>query len=263
MVVNKNPRVFGPSDFKIHALLGKGSFGEVYLAEQRSNGDIFALKVLHKNNIIENNLTRYALTEKNVLAALDHPFIVKLHYSFQTEDKLFMLMDYCPGGDLGEHLHQEGSFSEDIARIYISEVILALESLHERNIIYRDLKPDNIVLDKQGHAMLTDFGLSKQNVKDGFEGAESFCGSVAYLAPEMLKKAGHGKVVDWYLLGVVLYELLSGWPPYYDDDKDQLFKNIKHAPLTFPPYFSKTAMDLLSKLLHRNPQQRLGCKGVQ
>ena len=142
-------------------------------------------------------------------------------------------MDYCPGGDLGEHLQKERRsdfypfqfqynfirFSEDKARFYLAEIILALEDLHKRDIIFRDLKPDNIVLDANGHAMLTDFGLSKEGVLDQVNGARSFCGSVAYLAPEMLKRVGHGKAVDWYLLGVVFYEMLVGVPPYYANNR--------------------------------------------
>lgn len=131
-----------------------------------------------------------------MLSNLNHPFIVKLHYSFQTPSKLFMILDFCPGGDLGEHLQAEHRFTEDRAKIYICEILTALEHLHKHNIIYRDLKPDNIVLDIEGHAMLTDFGLSKEDIYGDHSGAKSFCGSVAYLAPEMLKRNGHGKAVD-------------------------------------------------------------------
>lgn len=146
---------------------------------------------------------------------------------------------------MGQHLESTGKFSEDRAKIYIAEVLLALEELHQKDIIYRDLKPDNIVLDSEGHALLTDFGLSKEDVSEKFTGAKSFCGSVAYLAPEMLKKTGHGKAVDWYLLGVVLYELIVGIPPYYADSKDQLFENIEKAPLKIPSAVSPAAKDLI------------------
>jgi len=128
-------------------------------------------------------------------------------------------LKYCPGGDLGEHLQKEKRFTEDRVRNYLAEITLALEHLHKKDVIFRDLKPDNIVLDHEGHAMLTDFGLSKEGVLDHSTGAKSFCGSVAYLAPEMLKRCGHGKAVDWYLLGVVMYELLVGIPPYYANNK--------------------------------------------
>jgi serine/threonine protein kinase len=168
--------------------------------------------------IIGQNLTKYAYTEKNVQSLLKHPFIVRLHCSFQTSTKLFFVLAYCRGGDLGHVLQREKKLSEERARIYLAEILLAIAELHNREIIYRDLKPDNVVLDEEGHALLTDFGLSKEGVK-GTDYTQSFCGSVAYLAPEMLKRSGHGKSVDWYLLGVLLYEMLVGIPPYFNRNK--------------------------------------------
>lgn len=208
----------GPSNFLCHALLGKGSFGEVYLVEKRNTKTLYAMKVLSKDKIMGQNLVKYAMTERNVLSITNHPFIVKLNYAFQTTDKLFLILDYCPGGDLAEHLARENRFSEERAKIYLCEIVLALEDLHKRDIIFRDLKPDNVVLDPIGHAMLTDFGLSKEGVMDS-RSAKSFCGSIAYLAPEMLKRSGHGKAVDWYLLGVLFYEMLIGIPPYFTNNK--------------------------------------------
>jgi serine/threonine protein kinase len=158
---------------------------------------------------------------------------VGLNYAFQTRDKLFLILEYCPGGDLGKVLEQEKRFDEARARIYLAEILLALEDLHKRDIIFRDLKPDNVVLDTQGHALLTDFGLSKEGVLDN-QAANSFCGSVAYLAPEMLKRSGHGKSVDWYLLGVLLYEMLVGMPPYFNRDREKLVSNIQKGPLLMP-----------------------------
>lgn len=176
------------------------------------------MKVLTKAKILGHNLTRYALTERNVLSIQKHPFIVGLHYAFQTQEKLFLVLDYCPGGDLAEYLQLEKKFNEEKTRLYACDILLALEELHRKDIIFRDLKPDNVVLDKDGHALLTDFGLSKEGVmREGM--AKSFCGSYAYLAPEMLKKIGHGKAVDWYLLGVIIYEMLCGLPPYYANNK--------------------------------------------
>lgn len=138
-----------------------------------------------------------------------------------------MVLDYHPGGDLGEYLEEEHQFTESRAQIYIAEIILALGKMHSKNVIFRDLKPENIILDKIGHVVVIDFGLAKTNISNRIKGAQSFCGSVAYLAPEMIKKKGHGQSIDWYLLGVLLYEMLTGLPPFYDHDKDQLFENIK------------------------------------
>ena len=154
-------------------------------------------------------------------------------------------------------LHKDKRFTEDRARIYLAEILLALECLHKKNIIYRDLKPDNIVFDSVGHALVTDFGLAKENIADD-SAAKSFCGSPAYLAPEMLKRSGHGQSVDWYLLGVLLYEMLVGIPPYYSNNKDQLYENIQRGPLKLPNFLSEDARALLIALLNRNPHKRLG-----
>eukprot|EP00347_Sterkiella_histriomuscorum_P015416 403357105 len=250
----------GPDNFVAHQLLGTGSFGEVYLVEKISSKKLYAMKVLSKSKIKQQNLIKYALTERNVMSVMHHPFIVRLRYAFQTQDKLFLICDYCPGGDLSQYLEIERQFSEEKAKFYIVEILLALESLHERDIIFRDLKPDNVVLDEQGHALLTDFGLSKEGVMYQNGGAKSFCGSYAYLAPEMIRKAGHGKAVDWYLLGVVFYEMLTGMPPYYADDKEVLFQNIMNNTLEIPEHVSPQCQDLLIKLLNKNPLKRLGSK---
>jgi serine/threonine protein kinase len=218
------------------------------------------MKVLKKDKIIGRNLTRYALTERNVLSVSNHPFIVSLQYAFQTEDRLFLVMEYCPGGDLSDYLETEEYFSEDRARLYICEIILAIEDLHSRGIIFRDLKPDNIVLDRFGHCKLTDFGLSKEGLIENEKIAQSFCGSYAYLAPEMVRKTGHGKNVDWYLLGVLLYEMLEGIPPFYDHDKETLFQNILNNPVELSLELSEEAQDLILRLLYKDPNKRLGNK---
>ena len=199
------------------------------------------------------------MTERNVLSITSHPFIVKLNYAFQTNDKLFLILDYCPGGDLAEHKKKKKRFKEQRAKIYLCEVILALGDLHKHDIIFRDLKPDNVVLDAKGHALLTDFGLSKEGVYDG-NITKSFCGSIAYLAPEMLKRKGHGKAVDWYLLGVLFYEMLVGIPPYFTDNQEMIFKNIEKGDLQIPKFVSDKAKTLLKALLKKEPEERLGSK---
>jgi serine/threonine protein kinase len=224
----------GPDHFKILAKLGQGSFGQVYLVEKYNiyengekvlTGNLFAMKILNKKQIMGQNLVKYAKTERDVLTYMTHPFIVGLKFSFQTPEKLFLLLDYAAGGNMSRALHKDKRFTEDRGRIYLAEILLALEFLHKKNIIYRDLKPDNIVFDSVGHALVTDFGLAKEGIADD-SAAKSFCGSPAYLAPEMLKRSGHGQSVDWYLLGVLLYEMLVGIPPYYSNNKDQLYENI-------------------------------------
>ena len=249
-----------PSNFICLAQLGKGSFGEVYLVQKIDSSEKYAMKVLRKERIMGQNLLKYAFAERNVLSLSNHPFIVKLNYAFQSATKLYFVMEYCPNGDLAKHLLFEKRFKEPRAKFYICEVILALENLHKRDVIFRDLKPDNVMLDEEGHCKLTDFGLSKEGVKENVY-AKSFCGSVAYLAPEMLKKQGHGKAVDWYLLGVLFYEMLVGITPYFTTRKEDLFYNIENAELKIPNFVTKDAADLLKKLLERNPTKRLGGSG--
>ena len=166
-------------------------------------------------------------------------------------------MEYCPNGDLAKHLLFEKRFSEEKAKFYICEVLLALENLHQRDIIFRDLKPDNVVLDSQGHAKLTDFGLSKEGINDNVI-TNSFCGSIAYLAPEMLKKQGHGKAVDWYLLGVLLYEMLVGITPFFANGKEGIFHNIEFGELKIPEFIKEDTASLLRGLLQKDPWKRLG-----
>ena len=239
----KNERV-GPHSFDILQMLGKGSFGEVFLVQKKDNKQLFAMKVLRKDKVMAQNLIKYAKTERNVLSYIKHPFIVSLNYAFQTPEKLFLILDYCSGGDLGFQIAREKRFDESRAKIYLCEILLALEELHKRDIIFRDLKPDNIVLDEEGHAMLTDFGLSKEGVYDNFM-ARSFCGSLAYLAPEMVKRQGHGKAVDWYLLGVLLYEMLVGVPPYFSSNRDQLYQNIQAGKLKLPGSLSAETKNVI------------------
>lgn len=175
----------GINSFKLHSILGVGSFGNVYLVEKNDTGQFFAMKVLDKRKTLRDNLKRYVLAEKNILSCMNHPFITKLYYAFQNSEYLFLIMQYCSGGNLGRFIRKQ-HFTENKIRNYACEILLALEELHSHNIIYRDLKPENVMLDAEGHALLIDFGLSKENVIDYQHGTSSFCGSVAYLAPEMI-----------------------------------------------------------------------------
>jgi len=161
-------------------------------------------------------------------------------------------------GDLGNLLAKKKRLSEKDTRIYLAEIVLALEVLHQNNILYRDLKPDNVLLDEEGHVLLTDFGLSKEGAGNGL--SQSFCGSIAYLPPEMLSRSGHNKTVDWYLLGVLMYEMLVGIPPYFSTQREQLFENIQKGPLKLPRSLSMEAQHLIIMLLKRDPARRLGAK---
>ena len=247
-------------DFICLAQLGKGSFGQVYLVEKINTKEKFAMKVLNKEKILGQNLLKYAIAERNILSNNNHPFIVKLNYSFQTSSKLFLIIEYCPNSDLSKHLIKEKRFIESRAKFYICELILALEYLHKKDIIFRDLKPSNILLDKDGHIKLIDFGLSKEGVNDDFN-AKSFCGSIGYFAPEILLKQGYGKSVDWYSLGIIFYEMLFGTIPRFTFNKEEIIKNLKKVELNIPNFISKEAAELIKKLLDKNPNERLGGGG--
>ena len=256
-LIKEEEEKISTKNFICLALLGRGSFGEVYLVQKINTKKKYAMKILRKERIIGQNLSKYAIAERNVLSISNHPFIVKLNYAFQSLTKLFLILEYCPGGDLAKHLSIEKKFEENRAKFYLCEILLALEYLHKKNIIFRDLKPENVVLDEEGHCKLTDFGLSKEGI-DNDKYTKSFCGSIAYLAPEVLKKQGHGKAVDWYLLGVLLYEMLTGVTPYYDRNRNVLFYNIEQGKLDIPNYVSDNAKSLLIGLLQRDPKKRLG-----
>lgn len=250
----------GPRDFEFVKVLGRGAFAKVYLVRGKgSNRDKwFALKAYNKQAIVQKNQAQYIHTEKAALQACsDHPYIVTLYFAFQSQDRLFLVMDYCGGGDLLSALTRKKAFTEPEAAFYIGEIALALSHLHSKNIVFRDLKPENVVMDLEGHCLLTDFGISKEGIKD-HTSANTFCGSPMYLAPEMLSRSGHGFALDWYSVGALLFELLTGLPPFYTNDKKQLFHNILRGHLVIPEYLSPPARDLIQRLLHRDPKQRLG-----
>jgi len=248
-------------DFTLLKVVGKGSFGKVLQVRNRHTNRVYAMKQLKKSHIIKRNQVEHTKTERYVLQHLRHNFIVRLHFAFQTDKKLFMLLDYCSGGELFFHLGKAGRFTESRARFYASEIVLALEYLHAKSVIYRDLKPENVLLNEEGHVKLTDFGLSKTNIV-GNQTTHSFCGTPEYLAPEILRRNGHGKAADWWSLGALLFEMLMGMPPFYSRDRDRLFEKILHSELRFPNYFSRNSQSILRELMERNPRKRLGSENV-
>jgi serine/threonine protein kinase len=198
------------------------------------------------------------MAERNVLLRnVTHPFLVGLHYSFQTSTKLYFVLDYVNGGELFFHLQRERIFEEPRARFYAAEITSALGYLHDMNIVYRDLKPENILIDKDGHIILTDFGLCKENVKYG-DTTSTFCGTPEYLAPEVLRKQDYGRPVDWWCLGVVTYEMMYGLPPFYSRDVAEMYDGILHKPLRLRPTVTPAARSLLEGLLQKDKNHRLG-----
>jgi len=246
-------------DFVLLKVLGKGSFGKVLLVRKKDDARIFAMKCLKKQRVFQRHQVEHTKTERRVLGYLDHPFLVSLHYAFQTDQKLYLVLDYCTGGELFFHLSKAGRFTEDRTRFYIAEIVLAIDYLHTKDIIYRDLKPENILLDSEGHVKITDFGLCKENVPDNVS-AHSFCGTPEYLAPEILRKVGHGKAADWWTLGALIYEMLCGVPPFYSRSRDALFDKILRQKIRFPNYFSRESIDIIKQLMQRNPKYRLGSR---
>ena len=244
--------------FDILKVIGKGSFGKVFQVRLKDGKEIYAMKVLKKSVIKNKNQVEHTKTERSVLGRVDHPFIVGLKYAFQTREKLYFVLDYCPGGELFYHLGKAKKFSEDRARFYAAEITLALEYLHKKGIVYRDLKPENVLLTEEGHVRLTDFGLSKEGISQADRGAQSFCGTPEYLAPEILNRTGHGQAVDWWSLGALLYEMLTGWPPFYCRDQERLFNKIKKSAVDIPPNLTPDTADILQKLLQKDPKRRLG-----
>lgn len=251
------------SDFDTLKVLGRGSFGQVMLVRKKDTGKLYAMKVLVKKNVVKRKQVEHTRTERRVLGYTHHPFIVALHFAFQTENKLYFVLDYCAGGELFFHLSRLKRLTEDQARIVCAELVLALGHLHNESVVYRDLKPENILLGSDGHVKLADFGLAKEGVADRTGRTNSVCGTPEYLAPEVLDKLGHGTTVDWWCLGMVLYEMLTGLPPWYTQDRRTLFARIRGAKLTFPPYVSDQARDLISAFLDRAPESRLGAEGVE
>jgi len=227
------------------------------LVQRLGTDEVYAMKVLRKEAIIAGNQVNHTKAERSILQIVKSPFIVNMHFAFQTEGKLYLILDYVRGGELFFQLKREGCFSVDRVRLYSAEIICALKHLHDKDIVYRDLKPENLLLDEHGHIMVTDFGLSKEAVTRK-NGARTFCGTPEYLAPEILQVLGHGKAVDWWSLGTLMYEMLTGLPPFYSQNRKVMFERILNAELTFPPQITADVQSLLRGLLTREADKRLG-----
>jgi len=245
------------NDFEALKLIGRGSFGKVLQVKYLPTGQIYAMKILNKATIIARGELPHTKAEKSILTRLDCPFLVKLHYSFQTPDKLYFVMDFVNGGELFYHLQQEKVFDEERTRFYSAEIVLGLEYLHKEGIVYRDLKPENLLLTNDGHIIMTDFGISKEGLHCSDDRTATFCGTPEYLAPEILKGQKYGKEVDWWSLGTLMFEMLNGLPPFYCEDVQQMYAKIMRAELKFPKKVSTEAASLIEALLERYPNKRL------
>uniref|UniRef100_A0A7N5JIF6 non-specific serine/threonine protein kinase n=1 Tax=Ailuropoda melanoleuca TaxID=9646 RepID=A0A7N5JIF6_AILME len=248
-----------PSQFELLKVLGQGSYGKVFLVRKTKGSDagqLYAMKVLKKATLKVRDRVRSKM-ERDILAEVNHPFIVKLHYAFQTEGKLYLILDFLRGGDLFSRLSKEVMFTEEDVKFYLAELALALDHLHGLGIIYRDLKPENILLDEEGHIKITDFGLSKEAI-DHDKRAYSFCGTIEYMAPEVVNRRGHTQSADWWSFGVLMFEMLTGSLPFQGKDRKETMALILKAKLGMPQFLSMEAQSLLRALFKRNPCNRLG-----
>eukprot|EP00911_Craspedida_sp_UC1_P002570 UC1_evm1s1906 len=237
-------RVVTIDDFDMMKVLGKGTFGKVMLGKDKLDGTLYAIKILKKDVILAKDEVAHTMTENAVLQSTNHPFLTGLRYSFQTKDLLCFVMDYVNGGELFFHLSREKVFTEDRARFY-------------HGIIYRDLKLENLLLDGKGHIKITDFGLCKEEITFGAT-TTTFCGTPEYLAPEVLMDNDYGRAVDWWGTGVVMYEMMCGHLPFFNRNHEVLFELILHEEIRLPSNLSAASKDLLTKLLTKEPMERIG-----
>lgn len=240
--------------FDIVSVLGRGYYGKVMLCKRKDTGELNAIKTVHKNRLIKVRKVHTIFTERNVLMKAQHPFIVNLQFAFQTDTKVYLGLEYAPGGELFYHLQRRGSIPIDEVRLYVAELALALDYLHKNNIVYRDLKPENVLLDAQGFVKLTDFGLAKDLHDDDM--TTTFCGTSEYLAPEIISRRPYGPEIDWWALGVLTYELLFGRSPFFNENKAKMFQSIRTARPAFPPKADRNAIAFISMLLEKDPEMR-------
>ncbi|ELP94179.1 hypothetical protein EIN_185860 [Entamoeba invadens IP1] len=245
-------------DFDVKCLLGKGAYGKVFLVEMKSTHEVYAMKTIEKKQIIEYEEIDHTMSERRILSKLHHPFLVNLYYSFQTPTHLFYIIDYCPGGEFYYYLQKNQKVSELDAKFYAAQILLAIEHLHSSNIVYRDIKPENILICADGYLRLTDFGLSKENVTDQSK-TSTFCGTPEYLAPEVVIGKEYAETVDWWGFGILIFEMIHGHAPFVSEDIQELFQKIIHDEVTFENqnYPSPQCKQCIRKLLEKDPAKRL------
>ncbi|ORX79762.1 protein kinase-A catalytic subunit [Anaeromyces robustus] len=250
----ENTHEYSLNDFERLITLGTGTFGRVFLVKRRGTNNYYAMKAMKKSEVVRLRQVEHINSEKEIISSVHHPFIVNMLCTFQDVNYLYMIMEYIIGGELFLHLRRAGNFPPPQAKFYAAEVILALKYLHSLDIVYRDLKPENILLDQTGHIKITDFGFAKRVESRTW----TLCGTPEYLAPEIIQSKGHGKAVDWWALGILIYEMLLGYPPFYDESPYYIYDKILRGEILFPPYIDRIARDLIERLLTKDITQRLG-----
>ncbi|XP_062914811.1 3-phosphoinositide-dependent protein kinase 1-like isoform X2 [Mobula hypostoma] len=257
----QQPRKKRPEDFKFGKILGEGSFSTVVLAREQTTGKEYAIKILEKRHIIKENKVPYVTRERDIMSRLDHPFFVKLYFTFQDEEKLYFGLSYAKNGELLKYIRKQGSFDENCTRFYSAEIVSALEYLHEIGIIHRDLKPENILLSEDMHIRITDFGTAKVLSSDNTQArANSFVGTAQYVSPELLTEKSACKSSDLWALGCIIYQLVAGLPPFRAGNEYLIFQKIIKLEYEFPEKFFPKAKDLVQKLLVSEHTKRLGCE---
>uniref|UniRef100_A0A8B9JBW3 non-specific serine/threonine protein kinase n=1 Tax=Astyanax mexicanus TaxID=7994 RepID=A0A8B9JBW3_ASTMX len=255
------PRKKRPEDFKFGKILGEGSFSTVVLAKEHSTGKEYAIKILEKRHIMKENKAQYVKRERDVMSILDHPFFVKLYFTFQDEEKLYFGLSYAKNGELLKYIRKIGSFDETCTRFYSAEIVCALEYLHQKGIIHRDLKPENILLSEEMHIQITDFGTAKQLSSDSRQArANSFVGTAQYVSPELLTEKSACKSSDLWALGCIIYQLVAGLPPFRAGNEYLIFQKIIKLEYEFPEKFFPKAKNLVEQLLLLDPCKRIGCE---
>jgi len=221
------------------------------------------MKVLKKHHLLKTNSISYTIAERDILKKMRHPFIVQLHHTFQTPERVGFVMEFVSGGQLFYHLRKEGILSEKTAKFYCAELILALEYLHSNNVIHRDLKPENILISSGGHVILTDFGLAKDQVESDEAGASTFCGTIEYMAPEMIKGEHYGKSADFWSTGILLYDMLSGNPPFRNKNKKKLQDEVCNKKIAMPSYWHKDTHSIIKGLTTKKHSERLRISDIK
>ncbi|KAJ3319651.1 camp-dependent protein kinase catalytic subunit [Boothiomyces sp. JEL0866] len=242
-------------DFNIEKTLGTGSFGRVHLVKYKENNKYYAMKVGRVNvDVVKMRQVEHTINEKKILEKLTAPFLVHMLTSFQDSANVYFVLEYVQGGELFTFLRKSSRFPNHVAKFYAAEVTLAFENLHSMNIIYRDLKPENILINAQGHIKITDFGFAKQVTEQTW----TLCGTPDYLAPEIIQSKGYGSAVDWWALGILIYEMVAGYPPFFHEDPMKLYENILACKPKFSTSFDPTCKDLVKRLLVVDLTKRFG-----